>query len=167
MRYLRRQKVEALPPYYKTEKPITMYSRTIRRAILSLFAAFTLTISTNAASAQSYHHKIAVDPNIRTMLDSTDVLHLQVSLHKMDSENLKFRLTALNPASKYMIITIEKGDEVLFNQSVHQDMFDYVFDLSSLDDGNYRLVVSNGKEKISKNIQIETATHVDREISVD
>ena len=146
-----------------------MYNRTIRsaKAILPLFAAFTFTISTNAASAQSYHHKITVDPNVKTMLDSTDVLHLQVSLRKMDNENLKFRLTALNPASKYMIITIEKGDDVLFNQSVRQDMFDYVFDLSSLDDGNYRLMVSNGKEKISKNIQIETATHVDREISVD
>ncbi|HEV2482962.1 MAG TPA: hypothetical protein VGS79_25025 [Puia sp.] len=146
-----------------------MYSRTIHsaKAILPLFAALTLTISTNAASAQSYHHKITVDPNVKTMLDSTDVLHLQVSLHKMENENLKFRLTALNPVSKYMIITIEKGDDVLFSQSVRQDMFDYVFDLSSLDDGNYRLMVFNGKERISKNIQIETATHVDREISVD
>lgn len=80
---------------------------------------------------------------------------------------MKFRLTALNPASKYMIITIQKGDDVLFNESVRQDMYDYVFDLSSLDDGNYRLMVSNGKEKISKNIQIETATHVDRELSVN
>jgi len=101
------------------------------------------------------------------MLDSTDAMHLQVSLHKMDSDNMKFRLTALNPASKYMIITIQKGDDVLFNQSVRQDLFDYVFDLSSLDDGEYRLMVSNGKERISKNIQIETATHVDREISVN
>ena len=66
-----------------------------------------------------------------------------------------------------MIITIEKGDDVLFNQSIRQDMFDHIFDLSSLEDGNYRLVVSNGKERISKNIQIETATHVDREISVN
>lgn len=144
-----------------------MYYRTIRRAILPTLAAFTLAISTNVASAQSYHHKITVDQNVKTMLDSTDELHLQVSLHKMDNDNMKFRLTALNPASRYMIITIQKGDDVLYNQSVRSDSFDNVFDFSSLDDGDYRLMVSNGKERISKNIQIETATHVDRELSVD
>lgn len=80
---------------------------------------------------------------------------------------MKFRLSAFNPASRFMIITIQKGDDVLFNQSVRKDLFDYVFDLSSLEDGEYQLVVYNGKEKISKNILIQTATHVDREMSVN
>lgn len=145
-----------------------MYTRTIRsaKAMLPLFTAFTLAASTTAFS-QNYHHKIKVDSSLETMLDSAEVLHLQVSLKKMDSENMKFRLSAFNPASKFMIITITKGDDVFFTQNVRQDMYDYVFDLSSLEDGNYQLVVSNGKERISKSIQIQTATRVDREMSVN
>jgi hypothetical protein len=144
-----------------------MYTRTNHRGILPFFAAFALVATTNAASAQSFHHKIAVDPNVKTMLDSTDALHLQVSLRKVENESMKFRLLALNPATKVMVITIQRGDDVLFNQSVRQDQYDYVFDLSSLDDGNYKVEVANGKERISKTIQIQTATHVDRELSVD
>jgi hypothetical protein len=142
-----------------------MYIRTIRsaKAMLPLFITFTLATST--AFSQSYHHKFAVDSTSQTMLDSSD-LHLQVSLHSLDNENLKFRLSALNPSSKFMIITITKGDDVFYNQNVRQDQYDYVFDLSSLDDGNYQLIVNNGKEKISKNILIQTATHVDRELTV-
>ena len=142
-----------------------MYTRTIRRAILALSAAFTLTTSANAASAQNYHHKIAVDQNVKTMLDSTEVLHLQVNLQKMTNE--KFRLSAFNPASRFMVITIQKGDDVFYIQNVRKDLFDYVFDLSSLEDGNYQLMIYNGKEKISKNILIQTATRVDREMSVN
>jgi hypothetical protein len=142
-----------------------MYTRTIRsaKAIFTLFITFTLAAST--AYSQSYHHKFTVDSTSRTMLDSTD-LHLQVSLRPVDNENMKFRLSALNPSSRYMLITIQKGDDVFFNESVRKDMYDYVFDLSSLEDGNYQLMVSNGKEKISKNILIQTATHVNRELTV-
>ena len=142
-----------------------MFIRTIRsaKAILPLFITFTLATST--AFSQSYHHKFTVDSTSQTILDSTD-LHLQVSLHIVDNENMKFRLSALNPSSKFMIITIQKGDDVFYNQNVRQDLYDNVFDLSSLEDGNYQLMVSNGKEKISKNILIQTATHVDRELTV-
>jgi hypothetical protein len=142
-----------------------MYTRTIRsaKAILPLFITFTLATST--AFSQNYHHKFTVDSSFQTMLDSAD-LHLQVSLRRVDNENMKFRLSALNPSSKFMNITILKGDDVFYNQSVRQDLYDYVFDLSSLEDGNYQLMVSNGKEKISKNILIQTATHVDRELTV-
>src|ERR1700744_206487 len=113
-----------------------MYTRTIRsaKAIFPLFITFPLATSANAASAQNFHHKIAVDQNVNTMLDSTDVLHLQVSLKRMDNENMKFRLSAFNPATKFMIITIQKGDDVFFNQSVRKDLFENIFDLSSLED---------------------------------
>ena len=143
-----------------------MLTRTIRsaKAILLLFTSFTLTATTNAASAQSYHHTFRIDS---TMLDSVETLHLQVSLRKVENENLKFRLAAMNPASRFMIITIQKGDDVYFTQNVRQDTYDYVFDLSSLEDGSYKLIVSNGKEKISKDILIQTATHINRELSVN
>src|ERR1700761_2217717 len=129
-----------------------MYTRTIRsaKAIFPLFIAFTLSASANAASAQNFHHKIAVDQNVKTMLDSNDAPHLQVSLQKMENENMKFRLSALNPGSRFMTITIQKGDDVFFNQSIRKDLFDYVFDLSSLEDGDYQLMITNGKEKVSK-----------------
>ena len=142
-----------------------MFTRTIRsaKAILPLFITFTLTATANAASGQNYHHTFKVDA---AMLDSTDVLHLQVSLRKMDSANMKFRLSAFNPASRFMTITIKKGDDIYFQTNIHQDVYDYVFDLSSLEDGNYQLIVNNGKEKFSKDIDIQTATHVDRELSV-
>ena len=143
-----------------------MYIRTIRsaKAILLLSASFALTATTNAASAQSYHHTFKVDS---AMLDSVETSHLQVSLHKVENENLKFRLAAFNPASRFMIITIMKGDDVFYTQSVRQDKYEYIFDLSSLEDGNYQLIVSTGKEKISKDILIQTATHVDRVLSVN
>jgi hypothetical protein len=142
-----------------------MYTRTIRsaKAMLPLFITFTLATST--AFSQSYHRKFKVDSTSQTMLDSTD-LHLQVSLRRVENESMKFRLSALNPSSKFMIITIQKGDDVFYSRNVRQDLYDYVFDLSSLDDGNYDLTVSNGKEKISKDILIQTATHVDRELTV-
>ena len=143
-----------------------MYIRTIRsaKAILLLFTSFTLTATTNAASAQNYHHTFKVDS---AMLDSVETSHLQVSLRKVENENMKFRLAAFNPASRFMIITIMKGDDVFYTQNVRQDRYEYIFDLSSLEDGNYQLIVSTGKEKISKDILIQTATHVDRVLSVN
>ena len=144
-----------------------MFTRTIHSVkILSpLFIALALAVTTTtSAFSQSYHHPITVDP---AMPDSIETPHLQVSLLKVENENMKFRLAASNPASRFMIITIQKGDDVFFSQNVRQDKYDYVFDLSSLEDGNYELTITNGKERISKNILIQTATHVNRELSVD
>ena|ERR1700761_2219467 len=142
-----------------------MFTRTIRSAktILPLFIALTLTASSNAFS-QSYHHRIKIDSSITKNLDSSDANHLQVQLRQVEG-GMKFHLVALNFSSRYMDITIRKGEDVLFSEIIREDLYDHIFNLSTLEDGKYEVLVSNGKEKVVRNIVI--GTRVDRQLTVN
>jgi hypothetical protein len=142
-----------------------MITRTFYAAMT--FSILSLFVITNAASAQSYHSPIRHIQKISNDIDSTETAHLQVSIQQQDKSALKFRLSILNPAGHAMSITILKNDDTLFFENVSSDQYFNLFNLGQLEDGAYKVIVFNGKERITRNISLQTATTVDRQVSIN
>jgi hypothetical protein len=130
-------------------------------AILSLFAI------TNSASAQSYRRPIRHIEKYNSAVDSSEVNRLQVSIQQQDKSNLKFRVSVLNPAGRAMSINILKNDDVLFSENASGDQYFNVFNFAQLEDGDYKIIVFNGRERIIRNLHLQTATTVDRQVSIN
>jgi hypothetical protein len=143
-----------------------MFIRTISaaKAFAPLFFAFTLTAT--AAFSQNYHHKMPLS-QIAGALDSVAAPQLQVSVQQLTGDGMKFRIAVMDAAEHTVLLTIKGGDEVLYDRALGKAPFESVFNLSDLEDGDYQLLISCGKEKIVKTIHIQTQTRVDRRISVD
>ncbi len=144
-----------------------MFIRTIRsvKAILPLFFAFTLT-APRAAFSQNYHHKMPLS-QIAGALDSVAAPQLQVSIQQLTGDGMKFRVAVMDDADHAVFITITGGDDVLYSRTIGKAPFEGVFNLSDLEDGNYQLLVSCGKERVTKTVHIQTQTKVDRRLSVN
>lgn len=140
-----------------------MITRTIY-AIQAL-AIFSLLAITNSASAQSYHRPIRHIEKYNGGADSSEVTRLQVSIQQ--ETNLKFRIAVLNPLGRAMNINILRNDDVLFSENTREDQYFNVFNFTQLEDGDYKIVVFNGKERIIKNVHLQTATKVDRQVSIN
>jgi hypothetical protein len=80
---------------------------------------------------------------------------------------MKFRVAVIDDADHAIIITISGGDDILYCRTLGKAPFESVFNLSDLEDGNYQLSVSCGKEKVTKTVRIQTQTKVDRRLSVN
>jgi hypothetical protein len=131
-------------------------------ALISFFAI------TSPASAQSYHRPIRQVAQYSAVVDSVnESAHLQLSIVQQDKAGLKFRVTVLNPVGRNMSISILRNDDVLFSDNASGDQYFNLFNLDQLEDGEYKVVVFNGKERIVKNIRLQTATTVDRQISIN
>jgi hypothetical protein len=145
-----------------------MFIRTINaaKAITPLF--FVLTLTATAATSQNYHHKMPLG-QIAGALDSVAAPQLQVSVQQLTTEGMKFRVAIMDAAEHTVMITIKGGanDEVLYDRTLGKAPFESVFNLSDLEDGDYQLLISCGKEKIVKTIHIQTQTKVDRRVSVN
>ena len=140
-----------------------MLTQMIRRGCTLLFISLTLTAATPVFS-QSAHHHIALDAAATQLLDSTVAPHLQVYFHQLEKDVMRFRLAVLNPDMHVVSIMIRKGDDIYFTEVVREDHWDNVLNMSSLEDGEYELLVNNGKEKIVRSLTIRTDTHVERQV---
>jgi hypothetical protein len=130
-------------------------------AILSLFAI------NNPASAQSYHSPIRHIEKFGNVPDSSETTRLKMSIQLQDKANLKYRIAVLNPTGHAMSISILKNDDVLFSENTSGDQYFNLFNFSQLEDGDYKVSVFNGKERITKSIHLHSETTVDRQISID
>ena len=142
-----------------------MITRTIY--VIQAFAIFSLFAITNSASAQSYRRPIRHIEKYGNVVDSNETARLQVSIQPEDKANLKFRIAILNPLGRAMSINILKNDDVLFSENARGDQYFNVFNFTQLEDGDYQIVVFNGKERIIRNVHLQTATKVDRQVSID
>ena len=142
-----------------------MITRTIFAAqafvILSLFAI------NNSASAQSYRRPIRHIEQYSNVADSSEMPRLKMSIQQQDKANLKYRIAVLNPLGRGMSISILKNDDVLFSENTSGDQYFNLFNFSQLEDGDYKVIVFNGKERITKSIHLHSETMVDRQISID
>lgn len=74
-------------------------------------------------------------------------------------KNLKFKVAAFNLDGK-SVLELKDDSGVILHKVVVQNNEDYikVFDLSSLPDGSYKLVLSTGKDSTVKPFEIKTET---------
>ena len=134
------------------------------KAILPLFIA--LTLAAPHTFSQNYHYKIASIAQCN-VLDSILASHLQVNIKQPDAGVMKFRVTVLNPTDHSIAISIRHGNDLLFEDLIGRTSYDNIFNMADLEDGNYVILISNGKEKVTRNIRIATETRVDRQLTVD
>ncbi|AWV97814.1 hypothetical protein [Arcticibacterium luteifluviistationis] len=73
-------------------------------------------------------------------------------------KNLKFIVSAFNIDAKSILILKDDEGTVLYKTAVTNEDYSKVFDLSSLPDGDYRLILSTGSENTVKAFKIETST---------
>ena len=130
-------------------------------AILSLFAI------SNSASAQSYRRPIRHIEQYSNVADSSEMPRLKMSIQQQDKANLKYRIAVLNPLGRGMSISILKNDDVLFSENTSGDQYFNLFNFSQLEDGDYKVIVFNGKERITKSIHLHSETMIDRQVSID
>jgi hypothetical protein len=147
---LRRQRQKRFRPYqpdmirsFENRKSISMYNRKhlfAEMAILPLFFALTLTASPNPP---------------------------QVTISQLNAGEMKFRITVINPSDRTLAISIQHGHDVLFEDLTAKPTYENVFNLSDLEDGDYLVLITSGKEKISRALHIQTKTKVDRLLTVE
>lgn len=140
-----------------------MFTRTIKtvQAIALVFISF-------AASAQAYHKPIRVGQFAQQSIpDSSSADHLQVIVRQSGGSNMKFRVVVFNPFNRAATITICKGDDILYTEYGVRGDYQNLFNLDQLEDGNYQIVVNNGKEKVRKDINIHTETRTDRQVQLN
>jgi hypothetical protein len=144
-------KVQALVPYLKQLKNLTfMFIQTIKAVPVIAF----IFISSAASASGSEPTPAAT-------------AHIQVSVRQMDPNSMKFRVAVFNPFTKGATITICRGEDVLYTESGVRGEYQNLFNLDQLEDGNYQIIITSGKETISKDINIHTQTTTDREARVN
>lgn len=140
-----------------------MLAQTIKAAqvIALVFISF-------AASAQSYHQPIRVDQfNQQGIPDSSSVAHLEISVRQSEGSSMKFRVVVINPFTRPATITISRGDDILYTENGVRGEYQNLFNLDQLEDGDYQIVVTSGKEKVRKDISIHTETRTDRQVQLN
>lgn len=133
-------------------------------AILPLFIALTLTAST--ASSQSYHPKIVTTAQA-SALDSAQSARLQVLVRQTNATEMRFRVSILNPTGHSVSIQVQKEHDVLFADIIGTSNYDNVFNFSEMEDGDYVILIANGKERIIRTIRIQTQTKVDKQATIE
>ena len=92
---------------------------------------------------------------------------LQVTIKQTNAGEMRFRITVVNPSDRPLSISIQHGHDVLFEDLTARPTYENVFNLSDLEDGDYVVLISSGKEKITRTIHIQTETKIDRQLTVD
>jgi hypothetical protein len=143
-----------------------MFTRTTRavQATTLLFISFTFAASSTAFSQKNFHQPIRVG-QINSILDSMTSDHLQVTVRQQE-DGMKFRVDILNPIARTATISIHRGSDELFSQSLRRGTYENIFDMNQLEDGNYVIIVIGGKEKVTRNITIHTETRTDRQATL-
>jgi hypothetical protein len=92
--------------------------------------------------------------------------HLQAEISQPEKGVMKFRVAISNPGEKKITLTIRRGSEDLFFQVIHGSESINMYNMEGLDDGNYVVEISAGKDKILRNIVLSTVTEVNRQANI-
>jgi hypothetical protein len=116
-----------------------------------------------AGHAQNFHTVFHSMQKLSAMLDSLEAPHLRVNIEQPDKNNMKFRIAFSNPNGRRATITIRKKDDVYFYENIAGQEYASIYDFNQLEDGDYQVVVTGGKEKVCTSISIHTETQVSRQ----
>jgi outer membrane lipoprotein-sorting protein len=133
----------------------------------TIFGTCLLIIGLSTAGfSQNYHTAFHSMRQLNTMLDSLETPHLRVSVDQPDKSVMKFRVFLSNPNSRRATISIRKKNDIYLYETISGREFATMYDFEQLEDGDYEVIVTGGREKVSTNISIHTETQVSREAVV-
>ncbi|MBN9385539.1 MAG: hypothetical protein J0H74_32600 [Chitinophagaceae bacterium] len=116
-----------------------------------------------AGFAQNYHAAIHSIQKVNALLDSLETPHLQLNVYQPDKSVMKFRIAFSNPNGRRATITIRKKDDVYFYENIAGQEYVSLYDFNQLEDGDYQVIVTGGRERVSSSISIHTETQVNRQ----
>ena len=139
-----------------------MTTRTLFGTIF-LIAAFSVN-----SFAQKFHPSIQLHftQKLNAMLDSIETPHLRVNIQQPDKNEMKFRIDIANPHGRRTSITIRKKDDIYLYENVSSPIYVSMYDFNQMEDGDYQVIVTGGKEKVCTNISIHTETQVSRQVTL-
>lgn len=118
-------------------------------------------LSTDQNFAFGDKRKISVNLKI-----TPSTKEFKAGITTIDSLNSKLRLWVCNAEEKRCTISIKNGEGFFWNSNFKDAYFNQVYDLSLLDDGEYRIQVNNGTESFDRKILINSQTFSVRNISI-
>jgi hypothetical protein len=137
---------------------------------LSAVIAFALLLSGSVQAQMSmnstgnYDAKEKINVNLKI---APSVKGFRAGISLMDSVQNKFRLWVSNSEERKFCVSVSGSAGNLWTNYFKDVYFNQVFDLSSLDDGEYFIRVNCGKESFEKRIVLSTNNYVKRELKID
>ena len=93
---------------------------------------------------------------------------LDMAINQPDNAVLKFSVRVANPEQQKVTLSVAgKNEGAMAIRTFSADNFSIVFDLSGLEDGEYCIEARAGKQRLQKNIVIETFSRIERVASVN
>jgi hypothetical protein len=101
-------------------------------------------------------------------MDAQQPAFLDMAVNQPDNAALKFRVQIVNPEQQKVTLSVNgKNEGPLAVRTFSDNNFFIVFDLSTLEDGEYVIEAKTGKQRLQKNIVIRTFSRVERVASVN
>lgn len=101
-------------------------------------------------------------------LSAQEPAKLDMAVHQQNNAALKFSVHISNPEQEKVTLSVTgKNEGPMVVRTFSGNNFSIVFDLSSLEDGEYVIEAKTGKQKLQKNIAIETFSRIERVASVN
>ena len=128
-------------------------------------------------SINSFAQLIEVDSKGNAARVFTEInASFHVTIIQPDTNNLVFRVFLTNPKSRRIDIDVFQKKDISNNEIASADYdiinsktisTDYAcsYNMNELGDGDYSIAISDGKERVTKNISIRTVVKVNRVIS--
>jgi hypothetical protein len=133
--------------------------------VATLLLILCLSFFSGRAFPQRYVAKIKYTDTAAATI-SPITTHLQATISQPEKGEMKFLISISNPATKSVVISFVKGNDEFFSQVIKANEYANTYNMSQVDDGEYTIVISNGKEKIRKRISISTVTAVNRQVEI-
>jgi hypothetical protein len=106
--------------------------------------------------------KISVDFKI-----TPSVQGFRAGVSLMDSAQNKFRLWVNNSEEKRFTVSISTANGFLWSKDYKDAYFNQVFDLSSLDDGDYFIKINCDKDNFERKIVLSTNSYTRRDLRIE
>ena len=140
-----------------------LIAKTVATAAI-IISAFQTKAQLATASFKTYEEKQKINVDLKI---SSSVTGFRAGVSLIDSVQNKFRLWISNSAEKKFTITVSGASGYLWSSHFKDAYFNQVFDLSSLDDGEYLIKVNCDKDNFEKRIFLSTNNYTKRELKIE
>lgn len=119
-------------------------------------------LADNSKEYYNKNNKISVELNI-----TPSVPGFKAGVTSIDTASSKLKIWVSNSEGKKFYVRISGSGGVLWNSSVRDPYFSQVFDLSLLEDGDYVVNITAGRESFEKKVRMLSNNYVVRTVQVN
>jgi hypothetical protein len=136
------------------------------RAIICIAVLFASTQRSTAqlSTEQSFAYgdqKIRVNLSVRP-----STKEFKAGIASVDSTVTKIKVWVCNGEERKCTVTISNTSGIFWTTSFKDAYYNQVYDLSSLDDGEYKIEIGDGRKIFCKTVVIRSAVNVTRDLDI-